>query len=267
MAPKYAKKRTVYRRKTVTKASLRPMVKRIMFTADEKKYNDVSIYNSNAMGSNFNRYFMLASYADPLALSVLNNISQGTVADATHRIGNNIFVSGVHFGLSLTMNPASHGGEDYKFGRTCRILVVHNRSVGDGGAIPPITDIFNFTSQGIMALRNSASYPRFDILMDKYHVMTPTSLSPDGLDSIGGATATCNFYIPVNKKIQYRSSNTTDTLIAYPGGAPANTDADFNIKYTTCDNLTKDDINVYIVSDDAFCCMAQLSWKVVFTDS
>lgn len=145
----------VYRRKT-KKARLarvtKPVVKRIMNNMLEKK----SKLTSLQVGANPDGTWDF--------FSGLTGITQGTTAST--RIGNRITVTSIRFTVMITLNAVSSPA-----GALCRCILYHNKEAV--GAVPAVYGIFD--QDNILANRNVAQLPRYSILRDYTHQLTPTA--------------------------------------------------------------------------------------------
>ncbi len=120
---------------------------------------------------NFDTIF---STTDPL--SPMTNINFVQLGGANNeRIGNQIRISNINVRFNLTYRPTVGGTTTTS---SCRMLVVHDKAVN--GALPVITDVL--TANSTTQFRNPQQLPRFQVLYDEVHVMTPPGNGQNGTE-------------------------------------------------------------------------------------
>jgi len=238
----------------------------------EKKYIDQIVGQTNQLGWNVGDM-----RTNAMRISLFNGILIGTAANANSRVGNKIYVSGVYLTITIQPDPSKMSAD----GCTCRFMLVRNKEAGQypktgtGGAGPSppygisMTDplevaLFGF---GINAARNSTYFHKYDILLDRMHVMTPFTQTTSSSLFGGGPTFRNCFYIPVKRQIEYVDSTYATTTTTYTAGAGSTT-TDILDGMARSNNLLKDDLHFLIGADGGGGeCQASVSWKVLFTDA
>lgn len=209
----------------LTRVSRRyPLQRTIRFTSPEIKFADGT--SSGTIS------------ATSWAYATLMALQQGT--NASQRIGNKIYAKGIQLMVQMYVSTPQTAPV---FGNTCRMIAYHNKEAN--GALPGASPSI-FLTDSFMSLRNSATYPKFDVLKDEVHNFMPTSSNGNtGTPTPITASAPhiLRWYIPINRVIQYQSNA------------------------GTISDLLKDDYGVGIICNAGTSCSFDMRYKLLFSDA
>jgi len=252
MARTFTKRRTYKRRysrrsKKVSTSRVVRIARSVLNSRAETKFLDAQVISDANLGN----------VSGPFAISLINHLLQGTTANATTRIGNNVFLRGVYLSLSIRAQASTTDNV-----AACRFVLAWNKgsvqnTANNGDIIGPVEYLAN-TSM-LAAARNSTTLTKFRVLQDNIHEMVAGGMN--GTATMLGPRFDKCMYIPVNKKVMYRTSTDPGSNTTYGGATMANIFLPSNLS-----NMLKDDLQMMIWATSNTCCVITVGIKLIWQD-